>query len=214
MSPAHSRLVTVIEADGRLRARIERWLASDPEFRCIGAFRDPETALASMVRAHPEIVLLNLEPPGRANAIECLWQIRANWPEIRVLAYPSVASAEVLLEALIAGADGLIDKPVHRADFLRQLREISSPNATPLSQARRALLDLARAWRPSPEDQPLTPREQAVLDLLKEGLPDKEIADRLKISRHTADGHLRGLFRKLHVHSRLEAVVQTTLVAR
>lgn len=210
MAPARSRLVIVIESDDRLRTRIERWLAPDSSgFRCIGAFRDPENALAKMVRVRPEIVVLNFERPETTT--ECLWQIRANWPETRVLAYPAATSAERLLEALGAGVDWFIDKPIHRADFLSQLRELSPENAL-LQKARRLLLDHFRAWRPSPGDQPLTPREQTVLALLKEGLADKEIADRLKISPHTVFSHLRNLRRKLHVRSRTEVVLKTIIV--
>lgn len=62
MAPASSRQVSVIvvEADDRLRARLEQWLAPEAGFRCIGAFRDAETALATMVRVSPEIVVLDM----------------------------------------------------------------------------------------------------------------------------------------------------------
>jgi DNA-binding CsgD family transcriptional regulator/tetratricopeptide (TPR) repeat protein len=49
----------------------------------------------------------------------------------------------------------------------------------------------------------LTPTEQRVADLVIEGLTNREIADRLHVSRHTVDFHLRQVYRKLDVHSRV-----------
>jgi DNA-binding NarL/FixJ family response regulator len=54
----------------------------------------------------------------------------------------------------------------------------------------------------------LTPREQEVLQLLAEGLPNKTIADRLRISEHTVKFHVNAILSKLGVQSRTEAVVR------
>jgi DNA-binding NarL/FixJ family response regulator len=54
----------------------------------------------------------------------------------------------------------------------------------------------------------LTPRQFEVLVLLAEGLGTRAIAERLGVAEETARNHLRGLFRELKVHSRLEAVVR------
>ncbi len=53
----------------------------------------------------------------------------------------------------------------------------------------------------------LTPREREVLQALAEGLSDKEIAERLGINPGTARNYVRGIFSKLGVHWRLEALV-------
>jgi len=53
----------------------------------------------------------------------------------------------------------------------------------------------------------LTPREREVLSLLIEGQPNKAIADRLGLKPITAAFHVRGIFRKLHVANRTEAVI-------
>ncbi|SEQ37629.1 regulatory protein, luxR family [Devosia sp. YR412] len=51
----------------------------------------------------------------------------------------------------------------------------------------------------------LTRREQQVLGLLSQGLQNKLIADRLKLSEHTVKVHVHNLIRKLHVHNRTQA---------
>jgi DNA-binding NarL/FixJ family response regulator len=67
-----------------------------------------------------------------------------------------------------------------------------------------APLDLA------PKDPVLTSREQEVLQLLAEGLPNKSIADRLRISDHTVKFHVNAIMSKLGAQSRTDAVVRAT----
>jgi PAS domain S-box-containing protein len=58
-----------------------------------------------------------------------------------------------------------------------------------------------------PEPQPrLTPRQRETLELLASGLSTAEIASKLTLSTETVRNHLRGVFRELHVHTRLEAI--------
>ena len=64
---------------------------------------------------------------------------------------------------------------------------------------------------PSIPKESLTPRELEILELIAEGLPNKTIAQRLKITEHTVKFHINSLLEKLSAHSRTEAV---TIAAR
>ena len=58
-----------------------------------------------------------------------------------------------------------------------------------------------------PEAQPqLTDRQREVLDLIASGQSTSEIAENLTLSTETVRNHLRGVFRELHAHTRLEAI--------
>lgn len=62
---------------------------------------------------------------------------------------------------------------------------------------------------PLPASEPvttLTPRQQEILLLLAEGLPNKAIGRRLKLSEETVKTHLRSLFQTLQVHTRTACV--------
>ena len=56
----------------------------------------------------------------------------------------------------------------------------------------------------------LSVRQQDVLNLLAQGFPDRKIAERLGISPKTVSVHLRFIYGKLEVHSRLQAVVKAS----
>ena len=59
---------------------------------------------------------------------------------------------------------------------------------------------------PTPFDEPLTPREVQVLELLAEGLPNKAIAARLRISDQTVKFHVSSISGKLGAKNRTDAV--------
>jgi DNA-binding NarL/FixJ family response regulator len=91
------------------------------------------------------------------------------------------ATLHALVEGLVAGAPGLVNRLVQRYP-------------APLIEGGEAVLD------------PLTARERQVLQLAAEGLANKEIALSLQISEHTVKFHLSSLYSKLGVASRTEAV--------
>lgn len=66
----------------------------------------------------------------------------------------------------------------------------------------------AAPWRPIQERFELSERELEVLRLLLNGLPNKSIARELGCSRSTVNTHVRNIFRKMKVHSRLEVASQ------
>lgn len=73
------------------------------------------------------------------------------------------------------------------------------------SIAQKVLEMFARMAAPK-GDYRLTSREKEILELMVQGLIKKEIADRLSLSYHTVDTHLRNIYSKLHVHTRTGAV--------
>ena len=66
--------------------------------------------------------------------------------------------------------------------------------------------DQAGGFNSAPVDDPLTPREREVLHMLAAGCGNKEIANRLHISDHTAKFHVSQILAKLDAATRAEAV--------
>jgi DNA-binding CsgD family transcriptional regulator len=63
---------------------------------------------------------------------------------------------------------------------------------------------------PATQESPLTPRETDVLRLIAKGLTIADVGDMLGISRHTASGYVKDVYRKLSVNSRAEAALEAT----
>ena len=70
---------------------------------------------------------------------------------------------------------------------------------------------LVAAQRPTSGWAALTDSEGAVARLVAEGLTNREVAAKLFVSHHTVSGHLRSLFNKLAINSRVELTRLVTL---
>jgi two-component system, NarL family, nitrate/nitrite response regulator NarL len=148
---------------------------------------------------------------GRAGAELMLWDVgprpTSALPSALLEQTPTLAlvrDEEAALQLLRAGALGVLSRHAEAERLLAALRTV----AAGLGTFEPALLRTLLAARAAPADGPLfTPREAEVLSLMAEGLSNKLIADRLKISDHTAKFHVNAILNKLDAETRTEAVV-------
>lgn len=113
---------------------------------------------------------------------------------------PGDADSDEIRSAIQAAAAGLVVTRPETLDHLQRLQRLQRPHSP---QPPTGLL--GGAGRP-PYYEALTPRETEVLRMLAEGLANKEIARRLKISEHTVKFHIGSILGKLSASSRTEAV--------
>lgn len=113
-----------------------------------------------------------------------------------------------LFPALRAGAQGYVLKDLPPEALAELLRGIVA-GQPPLSPSiARRLLQHFRPPTPQADAPHLTPREVDVLRLVAKGYTLTQVAESLEISRHTASGYLKDVYRKLSVTSRAEATLE------
>lgn len=207
-APAAPITVALVEDDDWIRDELAAALDATPDFRCVGKFRSAEDALASLPQPPPEVVLMDINLP-RMNGVECLRRLKAMCPDVQVLMLTVYEESEKIFNSLLAGASGYLLKRTSRAelfDGIRQARQGGAPMTTNI--ARRVVQYFHDLGGRAAALEQLTPREQEVLDHLAQGAAYKEIADRLGLSIDTIRMNVRGIYRKLQVHSRGEAVAK------
>jgi len=145
-----------------------------------------------------------------ADAELLLWDIGAGPGAVRSSALertPTLAlvrDEEAALDVLRAGALGVLLRGAEGERVLAALRALSAG----LGVFDPALLRSLLSSRAAPQEGVVfTPRESEVLSLMAEGLSNKLIGDRLKISEHTAKFHVNSILNKLGAETRTEAVV-------
>jgi len=111
-----------------------------------------------------------------------------------------------IVRAIAAGASGYLHKSAPIASAIESLKSILAGGAPMSPQIARKMLDVFAEKTSSSADYSLTPREREILKHLVDGLTKKEIADKLFLSFHTIDNHLRNIYSKLRVQSRSSAV--------
>jgi DNA-binding NarL/FixJ family response regulator len=204
MFPNAEETRVLIVGDSPLaRAGLAALLNTQPGLNIVGqaAADELERALA-VYRAETVAWDVGWEP---ARALGLLDDLRdAAPPVLALLSDPAHAP-----NALAAGARGLLaqdaDAPTIAAALAALARGLAVLSPALLSAA----LPPRLPERAAPADA-LTARELEVLALVAEGLPNKVIANRLKISEHTVKFHVNAIMSKLGVQSRTEAVVRAT----
>ena len=143
------------------------------------------------------------------SGIECVRQLKPKMPQTQFLMLTVYSDTNSIFQALEAGAVGYLLKRTSRDELFAALRLVQA-GGSPISSGIARLV--AQAFQtPQPaaaENEALSERERQVLDLLSHGHPEKQIADRLKISPHTVHTYIRRIYEKLHVHSHAQAVAK------
>lgn len=192
-------LAVVIADDHALfRSGVEAVLHREPDIRVVGEVGDGEAAVEAILRLRPAVSLVDLQMP-KADGPDVVKQVRAVWPEARILILTTYDFDEDIERALRAGAKGYLLKDTLGPELVRCLREVHAGRTCIAPTVAGKLAD--RMTRVS-----LTMRELQVLRLVADGKANKEIADSLAISEGTVKLHMSNLFQKLDVQSRTEAI--------
>jgi two-component system response regulator DesR len=158
--------------------------------RCLAA-HDSAEALRLAREAKPQVALVDLFL-GRQSGAELCDELRSASPETKILLI-SGAGRISAGAARAAGASGFVSKDWGAPDVLRAIRmvglgmDVFEPEAEP-----------AKA--------PLSEREREVVSLIAAGSTNREIAEQLFLSPHTVKEYTSGVYRKLGVRNRAEAV--------
>ena len=200
--------VSIVEDQPTTRKSLEKVIESSPRFKCVGTYASAEEALREVPRHLPDVLLMDIELPGRSG-IECTSALKAAHPGLQVLILTTYDDSEKIFDALRAGANGYLLKRTRPAELLKAIEDVHS-GGSPMSSniARLVVSHFHNITRPASEVEKLTSREREVLDQLAMGRLYKEVADHLGISMGTMNSHVEAIYRKLHVQTRAEAVLK------
>lgn len=200
--------VVVIEDMREVREGLVSLINGTRGFQCVGSFFSMETALASIDKNLPDVVLTDIGLPGM-NGIEGIKILRERFSDLPIIALTVYDSDDKVFNALCAGASGYLLKNTAPARLLESIKEVAEGGAPMSPEIASRVIKLFRTFRP-PETASyrLTPQEIHLLKLLVEGHYKKTAAYELGISVNTVSFHLKNIYIKLQVHSKTEAVAK------
>jgi DNA-binding NarL/FixJ family response regulator len=156
-----------------------------------------------------DLVLLDLNMPGCDNFYGLI-RVTQDFPQLPVAVVSASDSVEVVSKVMSLGAKGFIPKAIATQTIANALKQIMHGNIwLPEGMQSRIehiehikpIIDVARLVGE------LTPKQFQVLKLLQNGLLNKQIAYELNITEATVKAHISGVFRKLKVNTRTQAVL-------
>jgi DNA-binding NarL/FixJ family response regulator len=212
MTDGESIRVVIVDDHALFRRGLDLVLSEEPDIKVVGEAADGIEAVHRAEEMTPDVVVMDVRMP-RSTGIEAARRIRERLPDTKVIMLTVSDDEEDLYAAVKAGASGYLLKEIsieELADAVRAVARghslISPSMASKLLSEFNALVQQSeerhRSLLPS-----LTEREIDVLKLVAKGLSNREISEELYISENTVKNHVRNILEKLHLHSRMEAVV-------
>ena len=187
-------------------------LESEDGIEVVAEAEDGAEAVAKAEELAPDVVLMDVRMP-RVSGIEATRSIADSVPTAKILMLTVSDEEDDLYDAIKAGAAGYLLKEISIEEVATAIRAVvSGQSLISPSMASKLLSEFTNLSKKADERQALptprlTERELEVLKLVAQGMSNREIAGELYISENTVKNHVRNILEKLHLHSRMEAVV-------
>jgi DNA-binding NarL/FixJ family response regulator len=202
--------VLIVDDQQLVRTGLRLIVDAEPDLDVVGESADGIDAIAQARALKPDVILMDIEMP-RMNGIDATRHIlAAEPPRPRVVVLTTFSQAEVVYDALTAGASGFLLKDMPGIQLVGGIRavargeELLAPSLT-----RRLIEEFVSQGRrePPPGLSRLTDREQEVLALVATGRSNAEIAEHLFLSTETIKTHVSRMLDKLGLRDRVQAVI-------
>lgn len=199
-----TRRVVLCDDHEIVREALRSLIEAEGDLEIVGEAGDGDAVLAVVDRLKPDLLLLDIEMPGR-DGIEVMVRALRTDPDLRVILLSAHEGPELMDLARASGAAGFLTKTEAAREILPAahavldgkiwfpLLEVSGrPGSAGGDELRRLLT--------------LTPRERAILELFARGLRAKGVAEQIGVRPATVYTHVRNAIHKLGVDSRTQAV--------
>lgn len=208
------RIRILIADDHELfRRGLRMVLEDEDDIDVVGEVGDGQTAVDMALEEAPDVMVMDVRMP-QLSGIEAAIRIKEALPHTKILMLTISDEEDDLYEAIKAGANGYLLKEISIDEIGNAVRSVyAGQSLISPSMASKLLNEFAAMIKREEEEKEqvpapkLTPREMEVLEHVAKGMNNREIAKALFISENTVKNHVRNILEKLHLHSRMEAVV-------
>ncbi|QSE97431.1 response regulator [Fulvivirga lutea] len=188
--------IFIIDDHKIVRDGLKAILLGYPEYEVAGEAASGEEAKRKIENLNPDIVFVDLRLPDANGALLIQELIRLK-PQSKFILLTAEPNALDLQRAQHAGASGFLGKDINSDEYIRAMAAVMAGKKY-ISQSFSHLL--------VEDASDLSIRELEILQLLADGLPYKQIADKLSISPRTVETHKNNLLKKLDVGTPIELV--------
>ncbi|MEO6731221.1 MAG: response regulator transcription factor [Ferruginibacter sp.] len=205
--------LAIIEDNDKIRNYLfQLLLDAFPEAE-IAAYANGEDAFNALKDDPVEMVLFDIELPGMSG-IECMYKLKAIHLHMQCMMLTVFDDAENIFKAIKAGATSYMLKNTPPAKIIEAINDLHNGGSPMSSQIARKVIEAFQQTDniKNTSYHLLSRREQEIVQVLAKGFRYKEIADKLFLSQETIRTHIRNIYEKLQVNSRVEALKKIGLL--
>lgn len=184
-------------------------LKLEPDIQVVGIAEEGSSAVEMAAREKPDLVLMDLKMPVM-NGVEATRNIKARFPEVKILVLTTFDNDEWVFDALHAGASGYLLKDTPREELIKAIRGTLGGKTYVDPNIAGKVVEQVFSHQTQPTSlvtSKLTEREIGVLRLLARGMSNTDISERLFLTEGTVRNHVSSILAKLGVSDRTQAAV-------
>jgi DNA-binding NarL/FixJ family response regulator len=199
--------VVIADDQTLFRTGLARLLDEDSRVEVVGQAADGAEAVALALKLKPDVILMDLKMPN-VDGIEATRQLVAADPSVNVLILTTFEADNYVIQALKAGARGYVLKDSLASAIVSSIVAVMAGERVMASAVANRVLEMLTGTTTTKEFYDgLTVREIEILKLVANGMANKQIAFRLKISEKTVRNHVSNMYEKLGIYDRSQAVL-------
>ncbi|MGI8601116.1 MAG: response regulator [Chitinophagaceae bacterium] len=199
--------VALCEDNEIFRESLKQYISDSPGFSVILTCANADTIVEQLSEKIPDVLLMDIDMPG-INGIHATSLVKAAFPSINVLILTVYEDDKKIFDAILAGATGYLLKKTPPQKILEAITEVYEGGASMSSSIVKRVLHFFNQQNLIAGEYALSHREISILKCLVNGDSYKMIADHCSISIGTVRTHITNIYKKLHIHSKSEAVAK------
>lgn len=189
-----------------VRAGIRLLFQTDNEVDIVGETENGEKAIELVKKLHPDVVITDVSMPNMSG-IQLTKKLKEEHPKIKVLIISMHNDDDYIIDALEAGAMGYVTKDSNDDEIINAVHSISNDKMYYGSSISDVFAKkILKQNKSASEIEKLTERELEVLELIVLGMSNKEIANKLFVSKRTVDNHRTNCMRKISANNTADIV--------
>lgn len=191
----------IIEDQTAIREMIATLVRCEPGLEVVAQLGDGQEAFQRCLEYQPDFIILDVMLPS-LNGVEIIKRLNKKLKSTRILVFSGYQNPALVHEVIQAGAHGFVEKSANLAELKQGIHTVSSGGSYFGPQ----VTELLRMSVMKPHGtrtgniESLSKREREILQLIAESYSTKEIAEKLSISKKTAENHRSSLMKKLDLH--------------
>lgn len=201
--------ILIVDDHAIVREGLRGLIQIEPDMKLVGEATSGKEGVEKALALRPDVILMDLLMPEK-DGVAAIAEIKAQWPEARVLVLTSFLEDDKVFPAIEKGALGYILKDTQPEELLDAIRGVYRGETMLHPSIARKIMQRIQGnseVHKKPAGSELTERELDVLRLLAQGDGDREIAEKLVVSERTVHFHVGNILSKLHLANRTQAAL-------